>query len=202
MSDFGIGGSSAKTDRGETLKGYGDLSSIFDFGSNTAKTDTATGTNTTASGTSALGTALGYFKNLLSGGRNTAMAAIAPTVNAAQSQNDAQRRAVAASGTSRGGGTAGVEQQADDKMNAGVDNDLMQARSGAAGGVAQIGNDLAKVGTQEQGLGIDAAGVADKSAQQLTGDSIDSRPASYKINHEAQQTVANTVQSILANIFK
>lgn len=198
MSDFGIGGSSAKTDRGNTLTGYKDLSSIFDFGTKTAGADTGTGTATTATGTNALGTALSYFRNLLSGGRTTALQAIAPYTDAARSQADAQRREIAAAGTSRGGGTAGVEQQVQDKTNAAANDALLQARSGAAGGVATIGNDLARTGLGEQGLGLEAENTASRAAGDLTDESRRSRTDSYDINHKAQQTVANTVESILS----
>lgn len=193
-----IGGSSAKTDRGVTLKGYGDLSNIFDFGTSTAKADTTAGAGTTSTGTGALGTALNYFKGLLNGGRTSALAAVAPVTNAAQSQADAQKRQLAATGSSRGGGTASVGQQIDDKTTATTDNAVAGARAGAASGVAGVGDALSKIGLDQSGLGLKAADLGNEAAQETTADSIKSRGLSADIHHQAVQSIGNTIESILS----
>lgn len=195
---LGVGNSSAKTDRSNTLAGFGDLNKAFGFGSSTAGADTTTGTATTSSGVDALHSAMGYFRNLLSGGRSSALSAVAPGANAAQAQQDAQRRQIANSGTARGGGVNAVQQQAKDNSDAEVDNALFGVRSQAAGQEAAVGSDLAKVGTTEQGLGLSAEEIASNSANALTKDSIASRMDSYKINKAQQQDVANSIEGILA----
>src|SRR5277367_3174221 len=123
---LGIGNSAAKTDRSQERQGFGDLSSVFNFGLPQA--------------TSAIGAGLGYNEKLLTGNRATMEQAEAPEINAIHAGADAQKRQLAASGTARGGGTAATSQQRDTGTEAQIDNALMQARPAAAGAEANIGS--------------------------------------------------------------
>src|SRR5271156_690770 len=94
-----IGNSSTKTDRATERQGFGDLSSVFNFGMPVAQ--------------SALGGANNYYQKLLTGNRATMEQAEAPEINAVQAGADAQKRQLASTGTARGGGTAAASQQRD-----------------------------------------------------------------------------------------
>jgi hypothetical protein len=194
---LGIGGSSAKTDRAQTLQGYSDLSNVFNFGLDTAKAGSAAGAATTGAGISALSQPLQYWQNILSGNRTSMNAAIAPEKNAIQSQGDAQRRQQAALGTARGGGTSAANQQQQTNQMAQVDNALLQARPEAAKETANIGGELAQVGNAQTAEALNALGIGSTAASNLTADSINSRPTSQQIN---QQTVGNVVNAISAGL--
>jgi len=129
---FGIGGSSSKTDRSTTLKGYGALENVFNYA--------------IPSGEAATDTSSAYFSKLLSGDRATAMQAIAPEANAAVAGSDAQKRQQSAMGTARGGGTAGGNQTRQQDVMAQIDNMLFGARSGAAGKLGAMGGQLLSTG--------------------------------------------------------
>lgn len=122
---FNIGNSATKTDRSNELSGFGDLSSVFNFGMPVAQ--------------SATGGANNYYQKLLTGNRATMEQAEAPEINAIQAGSDAQKRQLATSGTARGGGVAAANQNRGTTTEAAVDNALMQARPAAAGAEAQIG---------------------------------------------------------------
>lgn len=192
---LGIGGSSAKTDRNQTLSSYQDLNNLFNFGFGTGKSGIAQGGATTAAGVSDLDSAGGYFSKLASGNRPAMMSAIAPTANAIQSQGDASRRQQVATGTARGGGTAGANQQQKSDQMAQIDNALFAVQPAAAKEQAGIGGQLAQVGAQQTGLGINELNLAAGSAEADLKGSIDSRPDSFKINQQTQQNVTNAIQA-------
>jgi len=101
----------------------------------------------------------GYFQKLASGNRPAMMQAIAPEANAVQSQGDAARRQTAASGTSRGGGTAGANQTQKDAQMAQIDNALFGVRGGAAKETADIGGKQIAQGQGNYSIAAGAAGV-------------------------------------------
>lgn len=197
---MGVGGSSAKTDRGTELKGFGDLANIFNFALPQAKTGAATGAATTAAGTGALGDSLDYWKKLMSGNRATMEQAVAPQTNAVQSQADAAKRNQAASGTARGGGTAGVNQQTNDKAMAQIDNMLFGAQTEGAEETAKVGGQLAQTGVAESAIANQTLSIGSQAAQNLTADAGASRMDSYKINKDTQQSIQNEIMSI-ASLF-
>src|SRR5271163_1359224 len=141
-----IGNSATKTDRSNELQGFGDLSSVFNFGMPTAQ--------------SALGGANNYFQKLLTGNRATMEQAEAPEINAVNTGSDAAKRQLAASGTARGGGVAATNQQRDTATRATADNLLMQARPAAAGAEAGIGESA--LGTS-LGAGTNLTSIASNS---------------------------------------
>jgi hypothetical protein len=170
---LGIGNSSAKTDRSQTLQGYGDLSNVFNFGISSAK--------------QGIGAAQNYFGKLLSGNRTVAEQAIAPETNQMNAASDAQKRQLSTSGTARGGGTAPANQTRQTDVMGQIDNLLFGAQQGAAKGEAQTGE-----------AGLQAGGQA---GQNLTADSIKSRMDSYKINQDTQQNVANFTDAAMKFAF-
>jgi hypothetical protein len=88
------------------------------------------------------------------------MQAIAPEANAVQAQGDAARRQQAASGTARGGGTAGANQTAKDAEMARIDNALFGVRPGAVAQEQALGTTQMSQGLQFAGLGATGASNA------------------------------------------
>jgi hypothetical protein len=170
---LGLGNSSAKTDRKETLQGYGDLGNLFNFGISTAK--------------QGIGAAQNYFGKLLSGNRTVAQQAIAPETNQINAASDAQKRQLATSGTARGGGTAPENMRRSSDVMAQIDNLLFGAQGGAAKGLAQTGE-----------AGLEAGG---KAGQDLTADSVASRVDSFNINQKTQQNIANFTEAAMKYAF-
>lgn len=168
---LGMGKGSAKTDRQNTLAGYGGLRDIFNFATPTGKAEFGAGQED-------LGKASDYWTKLLSGDRATMEQAVAPETNAVLSQADAAKREQASMGTSRGGGTAGANQRIQDESMAKVDNLLFGARPAAAKAEESIG------GT-ELSAAMRALGLSETAASDLTALSSKSRQTSIDL-HKAQ----------------
>lgn len=197
---LGIGGSSAKTDRGVELGGFQDLKDAFGFGMDQAKAGAATGTATTNAGVNSLSDSLSYWKKLVDGSRASMMQAIAPETTVVQAQADAAKRNIAASGTARGGGTAGAVQQVNDATQSKVDEALFGVRPEAAQQEASVGGKIADIGTRETGLANQAFGIGTTAAESLTGNARMSRTDSYAINKQTQQDIVNAIQGALAGM--
>lgn len=189
VGDIGklFGGSSAKTDRRETLNSYGELSNLYNFGLNQARGSEARGQNL-------LGQAGSYFSKLLSGNRPAVLQAVAPVANTAATQADAQKRAIAQSGTARGGGVNAVGQNIDTNRQAAVDTAVNQAVGGAAGGAAGVGGEEVANASRLLGLGEGAA------ADTLRG-SIESRPYSFGIHNATADTAGSLTDQAIAALF-
>jgi len=136
---LGIGGTSAKTDRGWQIQSASGLSNLFNWALPQAK-------QSTGQGLSDLSSAGSFWKQLMSGNRSAVNAAVAPQVNTAQTMTDASRRQAAASGTARGGGTAGPAETAKDTQLAQIQNLLFGARTTGAEQVGKVGTATANVG--------------------------------------------------------
>lgn len=200
FSSGAIGGSSAKTDRSQELAAYGDLGNIFNFGINNGKNMTATGQTDVATGTSDLGTAADYFKKLTSGGRADMMQAAAPEVAAATSANDAAKRQLATSGTARGGGAAGVNQQRDAATQAQIDQALFNVRPKAAGELAQVGQAEGSLGLGETEAGLKSADLAETAAMNLGTLANKNRSQSQDIHTQAVNDITTGIENTLAGI--
>lgn len=198
---LGIGGSSWKTDRKTELQGFSDLHNVFNFALPFAKSAAQTGANSTAAGTDAMSSSLGYWQKLLSGNRATAQQAVAPEANAAMSQADAQKRQLASSGTARGGGVNAVNQQRDTDTMAKVDNALFGARPQAATQVAKVGSDIAHTGLGQQSIGMDALRTGESTAANITDIARMSRNDSYKINQDMVGKVSTAIENALTQAF-
>lgn len=182
-----FGGSSAKTDRRETLNSYGELNNLYNYGVNQGERAQAQGQDLT-------GQAGAYFTKLLSGNRPAALQAISPVANSATAQADAQKRQIAQSGTARGGGVNEVGQSIDTNRQAAVDNALNQATAGAAGGAAGVGGTELADASRLLGLGETAA------ADTLHG-SIESRPYSYGIHNDTAANAGAFTTQVLSDLF-
>jgi hypothetical protein len=154
LSGFlGIGGVNSKQQNAS----IGNLQNLFNFGLNTGQAGTS-------AGGANLGTAGSYYSNMLSGSRPAVLQAMAPETNTIQARADAQRRQLAATGTARGGGTAGTNQQQQTDVNAAIDNALFAARPAAAKGLTDVGGTQLNAANQALGIAGGAAGDAGKIA--------------------------------------
>jgi len=194
---LGIGGSSTKTDRGNTLTGFSNLKNLFTWGLPFAQKTAAAGTGTTQGGLGDLGKAVGYFKDIVSGNRAAVNQAVAPETAAVLEQDDAAKRQLANSGTARGGGVAATNQQQHANTMAKVDQLLMGVRPHAAQEVADIGGKEAAVGQQQIANANQTAGVSEYAAQDLAKNSIASRELSAKLNMDAQRNVVGAIEGFL-----
>lgn len=139
-----------------------------------------------AAGEDSLGDANAYYKKLLSGNRVAQLQAVAPTVNAANATEDAQKKALATSGTARGGGVDATVQQLDTAKNATIDNAISGVMPGAAEGETGVGRSMAAIAANLLGLGS-------KAGTDLTAISADSRKTSQAINQQTQQQVGQAI---------
>jgi len=192
-----LGGSSEKTDRGNFLKGIGDMSNVYNWALPFGQSQARTGQATTAAGTQNLGQAGSYFGKLASGDRATALQATAPASNAALAQSDAEKRQLGEMGTARGGGAVGVNQQRDTDLMSKIDNMLFGARTAGATGEAQVGQAQAGVGLGETGQGIQAGGLAANTANEITRNSLYSRGLSDELHRQAVGDYAKAFGSVI-----
>jgi len=192
-----LGGSSEKTDRGNFLKGIGDMSNVYNWALPFGQSQARTGQATTAAGTQNLGQAGSFFGKLASGDRATALQATAPASNAALSQSDAEKRQLGEMGTARGGGAVGVNQQRDTDLMSKIDNMLFGARTAGAQGLAGVGQAQAGVGLGETGQGIQAGTLANRAAEGITDESRLSRMDSNAIHRQAVGDYSKAFQSLM-----
>ncbi len=185
-------GNSANTDRGLQLEGMGDLKNIFNYGFPTGKAEFSTGQDTQREGLGGLETAGSYYRNLLTGGRQGALSAVAPVTNAAASQVDARKRQLADFGTARGGGTAETGSELDTEKMAATDNAINQARSGAAAGATAVGGAEGSIGASQLQAALNMLGLSKDAATTLADQARMSRPQSQAL-HDLQAGKASDI---------
>lgn len=164
-------GSSASTDRKNTLASYGDLSSVIDQLSGVGKTTTAAGATDT-------GAASQYYRNILSNDPAKVMEAVAPETAAIKNQATQQKKELANLGGNRTGGTNAIVQDITSKSRGQIADTIAKARGGAAEGEA-------KIGAGETGAGITASSDAGTTAANLGDISSSSRKTSQQIHDDA-----------------
>ena len=108
----------------------------------------------------------------------------AATSNAATATSDAAKRQQATSGTARGGGTAGVNQQRSTDLMAKVDNLLFGVAPEAAGALGAMGTNTLNTG--------------EATAANLSGQAASSRQTSFAINRQTQQDVVAAIEAAMA----
>ena len=207
---FGIGGSSAKTDRNRSLYGWGEEQNVFNYALPLAKSLNAQGQDTTRAGLTTVDTGLGtlagvkkYFQDIMSGSRPAQLAAVAPEVNAVNEASDAARTSQAWFGTSRGGGTNAANQEAEIRRQAAIDNAIFAARPGAAAETAKIGSMESQIGLGKAGVGLEqlnqglrALGLSEQAIQHIIDSSITSRRDSYAINKDTRNMYLGIARNV------
>ena len=176
------GGSSASTDRGIELGGFGQMGNIL----NTLKSQ---GGQLYGSGTDATAQASKYYQNILQG-RPGAMGAASPEITSLLKSADALKKQTGTMGTARGGGVAGTNQQTTDTTRGQIADTVAGQRGGAAKGLTQIGE-------ASTGQGITATGDAGTIATNLTDLAMKSRAESQQIHNAAVQQWADVAGALL-----
>lgn len=194
---LGIGGSSAKTDRADQLQATQNAGNVFSYGF-------GLGQNQQTTGQSTLGQAGNAFSSLLSAtvpGRTQIQQNAAPAINAAQSQADATRRAEAASGTGRTGGTAELNREAGATTNANIDSIIsqqlgiqqnLQTQKQIAGAEG-----LAKVGQAQEVNALNLLGLGSSANTDVLQNATDSRAESFKENQQTAQGYGQAAGELL-----
>lgn len=192
---FGIGSSSAKTDRGNQLGGVNADWSVFNRGLPLADTQTkagqattATGLQTMATGVSGLDAAKKYYSDIMSGGP-AAMKAAQPAVSAVNTQADAARTEQANMGTARGGGVNAHNQEAETNRMAQDSNIIAGQAPVAAQGIQSvsstegaIGNAQTSAGSQQLQQALESLGLDSSVASEIINSSMQSRDLSLQAN--------------------
>ena len=195
-----LGGSSAKRDRSDYINANERMSNVFNNASGFGNALEKQGQATMASGTADLGTSGNFFRDLMSGNRAATTQAMAPQINAVEAQGDAQRRQQAALGTARGGGAAGVNQQAQNQRMAQIDNMLFGAQTGAAKEVGDIGRTEAGVGLSQTGQGLGFENLAENTAATQGEQAIQSRKLSEDIHQQHVKALSKSFENLLSGI--
>lgn len=199
MFGFSFGGGSAGTDRGRSLAGWQDewtnereARSRYDqlYPGATSQFNAATGN---------LGAGAGYFKDVLSS-RPAAMAAVAPELNEINARGDATRTAQANLGTSRSGGTASLNQQAEQLRTKAINDAIFGVRPQAAQQVAQIGAQQGQLSEEQLGNALRALGLSSDIVQHIVNSSIQSRQQNLENRYAAFNTFAGGLLGGLSKI--
>jgi hypothetical protein len=150
------------------------LENIFNWSLPEGKKQETVGQATTTGALSDLDKAKAYWQKLLTAGRTETAAQAAPAVNAAQAQADAQKREAAATGTARGGGTAGISREAGETTTKSIDDlinqNLMGGRTTGAAGVERVAGGEADIGKTQLSVALQLLGLGGEvSGKELSG---------------------------------
>lgn len=198
---FGIGNSSAKTDRGNQLGGINADWSVYNQGLPLAGQQKNAGQTSTAAGLSGVDAAKQYFQNIMQGG-SAALKAAQPAVSAVNSQADAAM-AQAEMGTARGGGINSTEQQLETNKNSQVSNIIAGQQSVAAQETGSLGGTEAQIGNQQLWQALQSLGLDANVAQEIINSSAASRSTSLQanpangVNASLTSSIGDTLNSAL-----
>ena len=177
------GGSSASTDRKQTLESYGDLDSVIQQLSQVGKTTTSAGAQDT-------GAASKYYRDIVSGDPSKVMAAAAPEVNAIKNQATQQKKEAGNLGGNRTGGTNAILQDIGQKTRGAITDTVAKQRSNAAGA-------LGTIGAGETAAGIGATTNSGTAAANLGDLSAESRKTSQQIHDAAVDQWVSVASDLL-----
>ena len=182
---MGVGGSSAKTDRNQTLGDYGKLNSVFSQGMAIGNQQETAGQGMIQNAQTTLGPAADYYKSLLTAGRTQTAEQAAPAVQGALAQSDAAKRESAATGTSRSGGAAEAHAEAGSKTGATIDDiinkNLMGGKQAGAEGLTTVAKDQAVMGNMTLANAMQALGLGAGASEDTLAASIGSRMDSSQL---------------------
>jgi hypothetical protein len=182
---MGIGGSSAKTDRGQTLGDYGKLNNVFNLGLGYGTQQEQAGQGMVQNAQSTLQPAEAYYRSLLTAGRTQTAEQAAPAIQGALAQSDAAKREAAATGTSRSGGAAEANAEAGSKTGATIDSiineNLMGGKKAGAEGLMGVAKDKAVMGNMTLANAMQMLGLGAGASEDTLAASIGSRMDSAKL---------------------
>lgn len=190
MTD-GIGGSSANTDRKQTLNSYGNLNSTYSALRNLSTKSATTGTNLTSAGATDTGTASKFYSDILSG-----KTLAGPEITALTSGATQQKKEIANFGD-RSGGKNQVAQGITADTRGKVADVTAGERDKAAGAKAGIGAGETGAGISSTGQAIDATGKAGSIAADTASIASKNRVASQDIHDQAVTDWGKTISYLL-----
>lgn len=197
---LGIGGSGAKTDRGNQLAGVQSQWNIFNSGLGLEGQQNTTGQQQQAQGQTSLNDASNYWKGLLSAGRTQTAADAAPAINAAEAGSDAAKRQQAQFGTGRSGGTVGGNQQADTVKQGNIDDiinqNLVGGRSEAAKGLAGAGSTDLYAGSTSIAQALQSLGISGTAGANIMNNGFNS----YQYTNEQQKQMGASAGQAAAQL--
>jgi hypothetical protein len=196
---LGIGGSSAKTDRGNQLAATQGTWNVFNSGLGLESQQNATGQEQQATGQTNLNSATNYWSNLLTAGRTQTAQNAAPAVQAVVSGADAQRNQQSEFGTGRTGGTAAQNQTAATTTQGSIDNiineNLVGGKTAAATGLAGAGATDLSAGSTAISQALASLGISGSSASSI----LNNATQSYQYNQQNNGQIASSVGEALAS---
>ncbi len=200
---LGIGGSSAKTDRGNQLAATSGEWNLFNSGLASGQAGQAKGQSDIDTALGTLGAPTDYWKSILAPGRTVATQNAAPATNAVIDQADAARRQEAQLGTSRTGGTAAVNRESGATTDKSVDDiinqSMMGGREAAAKGLTGVAGQQAGIGSSEMYNALSQLGLSHAAITDILNNSTASRPVSQKIHDEAASGYGQALGQVLAS---
>lgn len=185
---FGIGNSSAKTDRGRALGGWNAMWDVWGKSMDALQPATRAEQlvggqpTTTGAGVSNLDMSSDFWKSVLTGDKGAQTAAAAPAINAVNAQTQQQKQEQAQMGTSRGGGTAGYNTQTEQERQADVTNAMLGLGPKAAEQLQEVGGAQAQVGQRELALALQQLGLSQEVARDIVTTSMESRGQSHSMS--------------------
>lgn len=178
---FGIGGSSAKTDRNFQLQSWGDLSNLFN-------TQNQAGTSLLNSGTTGLGQASNYWQALMSGDPTKMSQVLAPQISAIKGQTG-QNIAGIQQFQGRSGSTAGA-----------VEAENVSAQTAIQNLFDMLGPEAAQQFTQlsefETGAGSGLLSEAGSTAGTLGSEAGGARTTDQQMQQQQQAAVMEALVSL------
>lgn len=194
---LGIGGSSAKTDRGNQLAATQGAWNIFNYGLPAGQAAESSGTSKLNQAFSGLGVPAATFDKLLTAGRTDTAQSSAPAVNAVVNQQDAATRQEATQGTGRTGGTAEFNRGAAAKTAGTADTILNQAQqanktAGAEGLTKIAGVEGGLAGTQLNDA-LSLLGLGSNADANILSNATQSRQVSLQQQQASGQALAQAL---------
>jgi len=194
---LGIGGSSAKTDRGNQLAATSGDWNLFSYGMGQGQAGQATGQADLNTAMATLGAPQDYFTKLLTAGRTQTAQSSAPAVDQTLANATATRNAEGTFGTSRTGGTVAANREASSNTQSQIDQiintNLQTGRQQGAQGLEQISSAQASIGDTELRNSLAALGLSEQAVNQILSNSTQSK--------QNDPNVGNAVGSAVGQMF-
>lgn len=179
---FGIGGSSAKTDRNFQLKSWGDLNSLFGSESKTGKQELSTGIGD-------INQAKGYWQSIMSGDPTAMSKALAPQISAIKGQSGQNIRGLQQF-AGRSGGTSSAVQAQNVEAQSAIQNlfDLLGP---------EAAQEFGKLAGFEVGTGEELLGQAGSAASTVGSQASGARPGDQSMQNDQQGAVITSLATLM-----
>jgi hypothetical protein len=196
-----IGGSSAKTDRGNQLAATQADWNLFSYGLPQGQQGQSTGQADLNAAKNTLGPATDYWTKQLSAGRQQTAQNSAPAINQELANKTATRNAEGTFGTDRTGGTVAANREASSQTGSKVDDiinsTLLMGRESGAKGLQSAAGVQAGIASTELGNALSLLGLSSDSVNSILQNSTSSRQISQKIHDQEVSGFGSAIGQIL-----